>query len=396
MAMNTPAGHAALTSLAAATGEPAWLTQYRQQALEAGNNQDMPAWDRTNAADFPLQFPPAPVQTNALVESYHQDGAVCTDIFAALCTHNDLVRRHLGSQVPLAENKLTALHYAYLNSGTFVYVPRNVELKVPVSIRRVIPGGSQGTHTHTLIVAEQGAQVTVVETDADAGENEALHTHIVEIAVGAGASVQYTAVQSLSTKSSHFALRRCSLANDANVEWVLGAVGAARSKDTTETLLQGNGCQANSLMLCFSQQTQHLDNEMLMTHTGLHTSSDILARGVAGGESRAVYRALTHIARGARTTSAYQRANTLLLTKSARADAIPALTIDEDDVQAGHAATVGQVDADQLFYLMSRGLSPVNAIRMIVAGFFDPIMQRIPLDDVRNDLQQLIDRKMTL
>jgi Fe-S cluster assembly protein SufD len=311
-------------------------------------------------------------------------------------SHQELVRRHLASVVLPREDKFTATHYAYLNNGLFVYVPRDVDVTIPLDLTYPLASNERMSCVHTLIVVERGARVQIVEQIQDCSSAPGPIIHVAEVVAAPGSNIHYTTIQNTPVGSRYFAMRRAILDRDARMEWVLAAFGGGLSKDSTETILRGDGCEANSLLMFFGNGEQHFDIGVAMEHEGLHTTSDILGRGVCDNHARGIYRANTHISKGAHFTSAYQRQNTLLLTKEARADAIPALTIDDDEVQAGHAATVGQIDTDQLFYLMSRGLPASDAIRMVALGFVDPVLQRVPSPEKRDLLQQLIDRKMTL
>ncbi|HEX6971683.1 MAG TPA: SufD family Fe-S cluster assembly protein, partial [Limnochordia bacterium] len=209
-----------------------------------------------------------------------------------------------------------------------------------------------------------------------------------------GARVRYAAVQNLGQSTFNLTVRRAVLGRDASVEWVVGEFGSRTSRTATVSVLAGSGSESKSIMVFFGDGAQHLDLSVTMQHVGAFTTGEMLAKGAVGGRARVIYRGLTDIEHGAENASAFQRENTLILSKDARSDAIPGLEIDDNRVQAGHAATVGQVDELLLFYLMSRGLSRRVATKLIVDGFFDPIMQRVPLAAVKDELQRLIDGKM--
>lgn len=419
-----------IASLSERLGEPAWLREKRLAAFRAYKEMEMPAWDRTDLAGVDLDKvaltePGAPItdeselpealraasggereshrifQVDAgrtflqIGKELEADGVIVCDFATALAEHGDLLKDHYMSAVPYDEDKLTALHYAAASTGVFIYVPKNVAVELPIEIRTYTSRPGLSLFPHVLVVAERGAEVTVVEGVAsDDGDEQRIVGQIVELCPAEGAQIRFAAVQTWGERTFNFTTRRSILSRDARVEWLAGDFGSALSRSHARSVLEGPGSESTNLSVFFGGGTQHLDVGITMLHVGEHTASDMVTKGVLADRARAVYRGLTDIENGARFASGFQRENTMLLSEEARSDAIPGLEIDETEVQAGHAATTGQIDKVQLFYLMSRGLPKQDAMHLIVAGFFDPVLQRIPIESVQEELRALIDGKM--
>jgi len=420
-----------IAELSERLGEPGWMKERRLAAFKAYQSMDLPRWDRTHLTGLSLDSltiyaDPPRVSTKAdlpdslqrLVEdrgeaanlfvqvdsgpswrhvsdALAKDGVIVADFPTAVREHEDLVKKYFGTTVAFDEDKLIALHYAAVSSGFFVYVPKNKAVEIPIELRIFASAEGVGVFPHILIVADEGAEVTVVEGVAsEDGSTQRVVSEVVEICPQPGAQVRFGAIQNWGSETYNFTTRRAFLTRDSKVEWVPGEFGSALTRSHAKSILNGSGSESYSLGVFFGERNQHIDMGITMLHEGDHTSSDMVTKGVLTDRGRVVYRGLTDIENGARFTSAFQRENTMLLSEHARSDAIPGLEIDETEVQAGHAATVGQIDKVQLFYLMSRGLPRNEAIYLIVSGFFDPILQRVPIEGVRHELEALIDGRM--
>lgn len=410
-------------------GEPGWMRERRLAAFKAYQSMSLPKWDRTDLAGLKLDdlkaggevgaeagAPLAAIESiaasrgddaNLLVQSetsaafrrlsadLGKDGVVVTDFQTAVKEHEDILKDFYGKTVSFDEDKLTALHFAAAASGFVVYVPKNKAIEVPIELRTCAASPGIGLFPHVLVVADEGAEVTLVEgVESEDGGVQRIVSQVVEVCPLPGARVRYGAIQNWGKQTFNFTTRRAFLDRDASVEWIHGDFGSALSRSHTRSILSGNGCESYSLGIFFGEGAQHLDIGITMLHEGDHTASDMVTKGVLADRARVVYRGLTDIEHGARFTSAFQRENTMLLSTDARSDAIPGLEIDETEVQAGHAATVGQIDKVHLFYLMSRGLPKTDAMHLIVTGFFAPILQRVPVQGVRDELQAMIDGRM--
>lgn len=412
-------------------GEPDWMRAKRQAAFEAYERMSLPVWDRTELIGLNLENLtvyqeggpidegelPAPLKEIAQrrggqaslffqidgsktwsrpLDELAAKGVIVCDFQTALRDHGEIVREHLGTVVGFDEDKLTALHYAAASSGWLVYVPKDTVVEAPIELRTYAGLPGLGLFSHILVVAERGAEVTVVHGAAsDDGGVQRVVADVVEVCPKDGAQVRFNAVQNWGRETYNYTLRRSVLARDSRTDWCSGEFGSRLSRSHTKTVLAGQGGESNNLSVFFGDGEQHLDVGITMLHEGEHTASDMLTKGVMDGRSRVVYRGLTDIENGARFSSGFQRENTMLLSEEARSDAIPGLEIDETEVQAGHAATTGQVDPLHLFYLMSRGLRRHEAMHLIVVGFLDAVIQKMPLESFREELAGLIDRKMS-
>lgn len=330
-----------------------------------------------------------------LPASLQEQGVVVCDFKTALQEHEEIVKEHFGTVVPFDEDKLTALHYAAVASGFLVYVPKNTAVDIPIELRIHSEKPGLGLYPHILVVADEGAEVTVIFgcTSADHDEQRIV-SQVVELCPKENSQIRYGFIQNWGPSTYNFTKRRAQVARDARVEWMGGDFGSRLSRAHTISHLSGTGGESTNLSVFFGDGSQHLDVGTTMQHIADYTSSDMETKGVLNDRARVVYRGLTDIEAGARFTSGFQREYTMLLSKDARSDAIPGLEIEDYEVQAGHAATVGQIDPVYLFYLMSRGIHRSDAIRLIVDGFFDPLLQRIPVEGVREEMGRLIAGKM--
>ncbi len=394
---------AAATSLVArwidALAEPEWLLDLRRRAgaLEAAT--PLPRWDRTDVSGLDLDAFGAPDGTVELLvpESAREAGVVAGPLAEVASRHPELVRMHLGRLVEAAAGKFEARNAA-AHQGCVVYVPARRELAEPIEITYRISDAAAGQfHPRTLVVVGEGARARVWQRcaggpAADAGRS--LVTEVVEAVVGDRGQLQFTEVQAWGEGVTNVTSRGADVGADARIEWLVGELGGGLTRSGTRTHLRGAGGEALSLALFFPSAHQHMDILATLVHDGRRTDGLILARGVLSGWGRAVYRGTSDIHRGARGCNSQQKEKVLHLSAHARSDAIPALYIQENEVQAGHAATTGKVDEEQMFYMMSRGLPRREAERLIVHGFFAPLLERIPLDAARETLLARIDEKI--
>ncbi|TAK12589.1 MAG: Fe-S cluster assembly protein SufD [Anaerolineae bacterium] len=318
-------------------------------------------------------------------------GVVFTDIATAAKTHPKLLEKILGQLVKPGEDKFSALAAAFGRNGVFLYVPSGVEVADPLHSVLWGPGAKIAHLSHLLVWIEDGASATFVHEYASPNEDEqSLHAGIVEIHVGKGASLRFVELQSWGRHIWNFSHERARVDRDGNLDWVFGAVGSHLTKNFSELNLIGEGAVGRMSGFYFTDGEQHLDHDTQQNHLAPHTTSDLLFKGALEGHSRSVWQGMIYVAPGAQKTDGYQANRNLVLSQNARADSIPGLEILADDVRCTHGATVGKVDADEMFYLRSRGIPEIDAERLIVEGFFDPIMQRIPFEKVRRRFEQAI------
>ncbi|HEY8347096.1 MAG TPA: Fe-S cluster assembly protein SufD [Symbiobacteriaceae bacterium] len=379
-----------------AATEPAFLAQRRQKAAELVAVLPLPSrkeedWRRTSLEGLEVEaYKPAPARIT--LQGNVPEGVIFTDILTAAAQYPDLVSKYLGSLYDMAQNKLSAAQAAYLTGGVFLYVPRNVSVAEPLQVRYEAAEG-EAHYLHTLVVAEANASVTLLERFEGTGDY--LHVGVVEVIPMDGAKVRYGYLQNQSQDAWTFTARRTRTARDATVEWVGGEFGGGLVRSELFGELVGEGSSSTIKVVYGATGSQHMNIVASEVHEGCNTASDILGRGVLSGRAHTVFWGNGQINHGARNGSTFQRQQALILSKQARADSIPALIINESDVQqAGHASTVGKLDEEQLFYLMSRGLTRQQAVRMLVMAFLSPVLDQIPVEELRNEMIRLMGEKV--
>ncbi len=333
--------------------------------------------------------------TITLSKAIAKQGVIFTDMATAAKKHPQLLKKVLGQIVKPGEGKFAAMAAALASRGVLLYVPKNVKVGEPLHSLLWGPGSGLAYFSHLLVWVDDGASVTYVHEAASPTEDkQTLHAGIVELHVGEGASLRFVELQSWGEHVWNFSHERARAMRDANLDWIFGALGSHLTKNFSEINLEGEGSTARMSGFYFTDGEQHLDHDTQQNHLAPHTTSDLLFKGALEDKSRSVWQGMIHVAPAAQRTDGYQANRNLVLSKHARADSIPGLEILADDVRCTHGATVGKIDETELFYLLSRGIPPTDARRLIVEGFFDPIMQRIPFEGVRQRFQQAIVQKM--
>ena len=274
-------------------------------------------------------------------------------------------------------------------------MPRGVQVEEPLHSILWGAGADLAHLSHLIVYIDEGASATYVHEAASPDEDGAsLHAGIVEITVNDGANLRFVELQSWGKNVWNFSHERAKIGRDANLDWVFGAVGSRLTKNFSDLDLAGVGAAGKMSGFYFADGNQHLDHDTQQNHLARNTSSDLLFKGALKGNSRSVWQGMVYVAPEAQKTDGYQANRNLLLSKNARADSIPGLEISADDVRCSHGSTVGKIDAEPLFYLLSRGIPEADAERLMVEGFFDPIMQRIPFEGVRDRFQKTIKEKL--
>lgn len=335
--------------------------------------------------------------THSLDAALWEQGVIFTDFHTAEVEHPELVNSLLGQIVRPDEDKFTALAAALAEDGVFLYVPKNVIIDRPF---HSLYWGSAGRNTfvnHLLIWVEEGAQVTFVHESASPGiaaDPQVLHDGIVEIHVGQNAQLNFVELQSWGKNVWSFTRERAQVMGGGNLEWIFGAMGTRLTKNFSDIDLTEPEATARMSGFYFTDGDQHLDHDTQQNHFAPNTTSDLLYKGALTDKSRSVWQGMIYVAPGAFKTDGYQANRNLLLSKQCHADSIPGLEILANDVRCTHGATMGKVDAEQLFYLQSHGIPQKEAERLIVMGFFTPIMDRIPFKGVRARFTEAIREKM--
>jgi Fe-S cluster assembly protein SufD len=323
------------------------------------------------------------------------DGVIVAPITAAAGEHGDLLRGHLGSLV-VADDVFTMLNdSAAHRAGWLVYVPAGVVVHQPISLATVHATERGLLHARTLVVLEEGAQASVFEQylSGSAGLDGVFNV-VTELAVGDGARLRYVCAQELSERSWIFGAQRAEVQRDGALDWVALGFGSRNGRVRMETRLSGAGAEARVTGAYAARAGQHIDFDTTQEHAAPSTTSDLAFRGVLAGSSSAVWKGNIIVDPGAQKTDAFQESRNLLLSKRAHADAIPGLEIQANDVRCTHAAAVAQVDAEQLFYLRSRGLSEGEAKRLVIEGFLAALVERFEEGQVREVLAGALERRL--
>jgi Fe-S cluster assembly protein SufD len=431
-------GAEVVEALSGFKGEPAWLKEKRLEAWRAFEKTPMPtlrdeAWRYTDISDVRIEdfvpYAPSPdasseqdlpdavqaliregeensallVQHNSesaytrVDEELLQKGVVFTDLHTALLEHEDLIKEKLFALVPLDYDKFAALSAAVFSGGSFLYVPRGVQVEVPIqSYRWLDVVGS--IMPRTLVVVEEGASVTYIDEYASAdGEEPAFSNGAVELYVGEGANLRYVSLQNWERNVLHFNTIRSSTEKDATINSLVVSLGSQLSRTNVEAGLTAAGGDSEMLGLYFADSNQVIDHHTLQDHISPNAHSDLLYKGALRDESLTIFSGLIRVEPGAQKTDAYQtNRNIILGTDDAFAVSLPNLEIMADDVKCSHGSTTGQVDETELFYLMSRGIPRHEAEKLVVFGFFGEVTSRVPLRGLKEKLDRAIEGKIGL
>ncbi|HLQ04865.1 MAG TPA: Fe-S cluster assembly protein SufB [Verrucomicrobiae bacterium] len=308
-------------------------------------------------------------------------GVIFCDTDTALKQHEDIVKQYFGTVIPANDNKLAALNTAVWSGGSFVWVPPGVKVDIPLQAYFRINSESAGQFERTLIIAEEGSQVHYVEgCTAPQFSTATLHSAVVEIIVKKGARVRYTTIQNWSHNVYNLVTKRAVVQEDGVMEWIDANLGSKVTMKYPSVYLVGDRAHGEVLSVAFAADGQHQDAGAKMVHAAPHTTSIITSKSISKGTGRTSYRGLVKIYPGMKKSKSTVRCDALMLDNVARSDTYPYMEIDEEDVSIGHEATVSKVGEEQLFYLMSRGLSEAEATAMVVNGFIEPIVKTLPMD----------------
>jgi len=334
--------------------------------------------------------------SSSLSDELAAKGILFGSLQTLLQEHRDKLEPYfLSKAVDPATDRFSAWHAAFWTGGTVLYVPRNVEVDVPLYSLISLNEEGAADFSHTLVILEDGASATLLEETASAAEETTgLHCGAVELIVGAGARLRYVQLQNWNGKVRHFAHQSGRVERDGMLQWTVGARGSKLSHVHQDVHLDGRGAHAQVNGVTFATDKQLLSYYTEQTHHQADTTSDLLYKSVARDTSRLVWRGMIKVDEPAQRTDGYQRNDALMLSRDARADAIPGLEIEADDVRCTHGATAGQVDEEQVLYAMCRGLSRYEAMHLIVEGFFAEVFDRIPVEIVRETLSQTVERKL--
>ncbi|WP_042353906.1 Fe-S cluster assembly protein SufD [Bacillus rubiinfantis] len=428
-----PFDKAFVSSFSKEMSEPDWFLELRLKALEQFNQLPMPKTDKTkidkwNFTQFGQHTVKSTVyaslselpneikdivdleggsqnlyiqrnQTPAyltLSDELKSKGVIFTDILTAAREHGDLLKRYYMTQAINAdEHRLTALHAALVNGGVFVYVPKNVEITEPIQAVFIQDNEDANLFNHVIVVADDNSSLTYMENYiSTVKESNTLANILTEVIANSNARIQYGAVDNLAKGITTYVNRRGVAGRDAEIDWALGLMneGDTISENTTNLLGDGSVGDTKTVVVGRGEQTQNFTTKVV--HFGRHTQGNILNHGVVKDSATTIFNGIGKIEHGAAKSDAEQTSRVLMLSEKARGDANPILLIEEDDVMAGHAASVGRVDPVQLYYLMSRGIPKKEAERLVIHGFLAPVVMQLPIEKVKKQLTEVIERKV--
>lgn len=333
------------------------------------------------------------ISTN-LAAGLADQGVVFGDLDVAAATHPDLVEPHLHSLVPTSRTKFLALHGAFRTAGTFLYVPDGLEIELPLQTLTYLDADGAAVFPHSLIVVGTNASVTFIDRYVSPDLTRSFSDAVTELVVGDGARVRYASIQDWGEGVTHLGVQRARVGRDADIRTLALGFGADLSRAEAETVLAEPGGFSEMLGVFFADGEQHFDHRTLQDHVAPNCSSDLLYKGALRDHSRAVYSGWVHVRPDAQKTNAMQTSRNIVLSEHAKADAIPNLEIEANDVRCGHAASVGPVDEETIFYLQSRGIRRDDAERLIVSGFFQEVLDRVKIDEVREGAEAAIAREL--
>jgi len=331
---------------------------------------------------------------HSLKEEWEKQGVIFKGMDDGLREHEDLVREHFGTVVPYNDNFFAAVNSAVWSGGSFVYIPSGVKLDMPLQAYFRINAEAMGQFERTLIIVEEGAQVQYVEgCTAPTYAQDSFHSGVIEIIVKDGARSRYTTIQNWSHNVYNLVTQRAKVGRDGTHEWVDGNLGSKLTMKYPSVYLMGEGARGEVLSIAYAGDGQHQDAGGKIIHAAPHTSSRIVSKSISKGTGRSSYRGLLKVEKGAHHVRSNVECDALLLDERARTDTYPYIEIEEEHAQIGHEATVSKIGDEQLFYLMSRGLSEDEAATMVVRGFIEPIARELPLE-YAVELNRLIEMEM--
>ena len=417
--------------------EPRWMRDFRLEALKTFQSKPMPRWGGNIAVNFQDIFyylkptdhqgrswddVPQEIKTTfdklgipeaekkflagvkaqyesevvygSLREELSKQGVLFTDMDTAVREHPDLVREYFSTIIPPTDNKFAALNSAVWSGGSFIYVPPGVHIEYPLQAYFRINAANMGQFERTLIIVDEGASCHYVEgCTAPMYSTESLHAAVVEVVARPGARVRYTTIQNWANNIYNLVTKRAVAYRDALVEWVDGNLGSRLTMKYPAVFMKEPGARAEILSVAFASGGQHQDAGAKVVHSAPHTSSRIVSKSISKNGGRASYRGLVKIEKDAVKSKSNVVCDALILDPQSRSDTYPYIEIEEQDVMVGHEASVSRIGEEQLFYLMSRGLTEAEASTMIVSGFIEPLVKELPME-YAVEMNRLIELQM--
>jgi Fe-S cluster assembly protein SufB len=418
-------GHDIVDQISWMKGEPDWMRALRHKALDIFYSKPVPTWggdisgldyddiyyyvkpveqqeqswdqvpeeikrtfdrlgipeaERKFLAGAGAQYESEAVYHN-LKKEWERLGVIFVDSDTGLREYPDIYKEHFGTVVPAADNKYSALNTAVWSGGSFVYIPPGVKVDIPLQASFRINTQQMGQFERTLIIADEGSQVSYVEgCTAPIYSTASLHSGVIEIIIKKGARVRYTTIQNWSHNIYNLVTQRAMAHEDATMEWVDGNMGSRLTMKYPAVYMVGKGARAEILSIAFANTGQHQDTGAKVIHAAPHTTSSITAKSISRGGGRAGYRGLVKVHKGAVGVKSNVVCDALILDDKSRSDTYPVMEIDEENVSVSHEATVSKISDEQLFYLQSRGIPEKQAMLMIVNGFIEPVVKELPME----------------
>ena len=354
----------------------------------------IPEAERHSLSGAGAQFDSDVVYHN-LQKQWADQGVIFDDMGAALTKHPELVQRHFMTEcVPVSDHKFVMLHGAVWSGGTFIYIPPGVKVALPFQAYFRMNAERGGQFEHTLIILGEGAEATYIEgCSAPRFEASALHAGCVELFVGRGAKLRYISIENWSKNTFNLNTKRALVEEDGTIEWLNGNMGSGRTMLYPMSVLRGARAKSDSLGVAFAGPGQIQDTGAKVVHAAPHTSSTVRAKSISRNGGASVFRGLVRVAPGAAESAARVQCDALVVGADSVSDTYPSIRVDNDSSDVAHEATVGRIGEEQIFYLMSRGLTEQQAIKTVVAGFVEPVIKRLPLEYAL-ELQRLVELEM--
>lgn len=397
--------------------EPEWFKAKRKEAKQLIETTKLPSFQKIKYHDWNINVDGITVidnqpefDTNADVYQYASEkaqiklpqefldkGVIVEDFEDALVNHEDIMKKYFMEKgLKMDDNRLLAEHVANLQSGVLVYVPKNVDLETPLTCEYIQNSRVEGDYVHhVLIVTEANSSLSYVERLKTDGDKSNTANIVVEVIAGDGSRIHFASVDNLSKNTTAYMNRRGYLQRDSKIDWAMGMMNSGLTIGDFDSDLVGDGSHAELKVVGISTSDQIQGIDTRVTNIGKNTIGHILQHGVALDASELTFNGIGHVMKRSKGSDAQQESRILMLSPQARGDANPILLIDDNDVTAGHAASIGRVNPEQLYYLMSRGLQKRLAEKLVIRGFLAPVLDEIPLKEIRNEFSELIERKVS-
>ena len=333
-----------------------------------------------------------------LPEALKTEGVVFTDIGSAIQHDPDLFRRYFMEKAILPEeDKFAALNNALFTSGFYLHIPKGIEVTTPFRQVTILDSAGAGLFSQNLVIAEQRSKLTVLEelysTRQNTGAARSTYSGLSEVHLHDGAEVTYGSINNLASNINIFTNKKSLGAAESRIVWSSGFLGGAYTRSRLESVMKGAGASSENVEVVFGTGTQRFDTVSNITHIGPNTSGHAISKGVVKDKSRSLFKGMIRIEKDAKNSRAYLAEHGMILSKDALADAIPGLEISTNEVKATHSASVAQINEEEIFYLTSRGLSENDAKKLIIVGFFEPLVERIPVPEIARRIRRIIDLK---